>query len=319
MDLTDRLDARRTTDRLLAAYNVWLAVAWLGLLSRAAYAPWILAAHAAAAGLPWLWARANEPRSAAGRALRELYPLVWLGAFWSELHFLRVLRHVTAHDAPIAALDRALFGVHLHEIWMPAMPQVALSEAMHLLYFGYYPLIALPPLALAFCGRWGALRDTTLRLMVAYIGCYLVYIAFPVDGPHWGHNLYAGPHTEGLVYGWVRAAQDAGDSMGTAFPSSHVVGAVTIAVIGWRSFSHRVAILFTAEALGVALATVYTQNHYAIDSAAGIVFGLALQWAVVPALQRALGGARAPVRVPVLPRPPLQPTARSSGGAGGAT
>lgn len=315
MDLSDRLDARRTTDRLLALYNAWLAVVWMGLLSRASYAQWILAAHAAAAALPWAWSRAREPRSAAGRALRELYPLLWLGAFWSELHFLRVLRHATAHDAPIAALDRALFGTHLHEIWMPAMPQVALSELMHLLYFGYYPLIALPPLALALAGRWGALRDTTLRLMVAYLGCYLAYIAFPVDGPHWGDGLYAGPHTQGLVYGWVRAAQDAGDSMGTAFPSSHVVGAVTIAVIGWRSFSRGVAILFTAEAVGVALATVYTQNHFAIDAAAGIVVAIALQWAAVPALERALGGARVSALVPVLPRPPLQPTTRSSGGA----
>jgi len=41
------------------------------------------------------------------------------------------------------------------------------------------------------------------------------------------------------------------------------------------------------EAAGVVVATVYTQNHYAIDVLAGIVWAVLLQLTVVPALERA--------------------------------
>lgn len=296
-------EGRLPVDRLLAAYNAILAVVWLGLLPRASYAAPIFAAHAAAVALPWLLARAPRPRTRSGRTLRDLYPLLWLGAFWTELDFLRELRHATAHDGPIAALDLAIFGTHWHAVWMPRMPQVWLSEVMHFVYYGYYALIVLPPLVVAIAGRTAALRDMTFRLMVTYLGCYLIYITFPVDGPHFLWPQHEGPHTAGLFYQWVRAAQDAGDSTGTAFPSSHVAGAVTIAVLGWRWFSRPVAILLTAEAAGVAVATVYTQNHYAIDSAAGVLWGLGLQWAIVPALYGWLRPVGPRPLVPILPRP----------------
>lgn len=285
-------------DRLVAGYNLLLAAVWSVILLRTPYAPWICAAHLAAAGLPWLLERAKDRLTRAGRALREIYPLLLLLAFWSELGFIRELLHAGANDAPIAALDLALFGVHVNAVWMPRMPSLWLSEVMHFVYFAYYPLIFVPPLVMGLAGRTAALRDMTLRLLVTYIGCYLFYIFFPVDGPSHTMVGYAGALTDGFFYRLAHGAVHLGDSMGTAFPSSHVAGAVTIAYLGWRWCRPAVAALLAIEAAGVGLATVYTQNHFAIDSVAGVALALVLQAVVTLALARALAPTRP---VPILP------------------
>lgn len=305
----------RPVDRLLAGYNAALALVWATLLGQSWAALPICGAHAVAVSLPWLLARARPRASTVVGVLREIYPLLWLLGFWSELGLIRPLLHADANDALIRAADVAVFGVHLHSIWMPAMPAAWLSELMHALYFAYYPLILLPPIMAGLARRSAAQRDMTFRLLVTYVGCYVVYLAFPVDGPSHTMTRYAGDLTEGLLYGLVHGAVELGDSLGTAFPSSHVAGAVTIAVLGWRWFGRGVAMLLSAEAVGVLLSTVYTQNHYAIDAVAGLLLALTLQLAVVPWLAGALAGAsgRSPTR-PRLLTPVPQSAARTSGG-----
>lgn len=287
-------------DRLVAGYNLLLTAVWLSATMSAPHARWIAAAHTAAAALPILLARAPRYTSGPMRALRLLYPLVLLAAFWPELDLLRPALARPSLDGPVAALDRALFGVHLHAVWLPSMPQVWFSEIMYLLYSAYYPLVFLPPLVIAVQGRWSVARDMTFRLAIAYLACFVVFMNFPVDGPHFLWELHDGPHTRGLFYRLNQAAQAAGDSLGCSFPSSHVVGAVTIAFLAWRWLARWVALVFTVEAAGVFLATTYTQNHYAIDSVAGLVYALALQLVAAPLLSSALMPRR-PQAIPIFP------------------
>ena len=275
-------------DWLTAGYNAILAVVWATLLARAPFAGWLFAAHAAAAAMPWLLARGDSSLTRPVRVLREAYPLLWLLPLWTELDFLRGLLHTTANDAPIAGLESAIFGFDVSAVWMPSMPEVWFSEVMHLLYFAYYPAIILPLLFVAFSGRVPALRDMGFGLMLTYLTCYLIYIVFPVDGPHFLLQNYQGPLTDGFFYGLVRGLQGAGDSMGCAFPSSHVAGTTTMAFLAWRWFRPPIAWLLTAAAIGVAFASVYTQNHYAVDSIAGVVWALGLQVFVAPVLLRGL-------------------------------
>lgn len=304
----------RPVDRLVAAYNLLLAGVWIVLAGRAPHAPWIAAAHAATATLPCLFAAMPTRPSRAVRALREGYPLIFLAAFWPELDLLRPALALASADGAVATLDRRIFGVHIHALWMPRMPQLWISEAMHLMYYAYYPLIFLPPLVLALQGRRAAFRDMSFRLMVTYLACYLVYIVLPVDGPHFLMERHAGPHTEGFFYRLVQETQALGDSRGASFPSSHVAGATTIAYLAWRWLRPSVATLLTLEAAGVLLSTIYTQNHYAVDSLAGLVVGLTLQLAAVPALRRGLAPSR--VRpLPVLPEVgPVFPAVPATGG-----
>jgi membrane-associated phospholipid phosphatase len=80
----------------------------------------------------------------------------------------------------------------------------------------------------------------------------------------------------------VRAA---GDALGTAFPSSHTAGAVTLAVILWRWGSAPVAWMGVTAAVAIAMATVYTGNHFPVDTLAGIAVALVAQFLVVPMLE----------------------------------
>ena len=276
----------RPADWVAAIYNGILAVVWAWVLTDVWYAPLIFAAHTAAAGMPWLILRSQGHLSPVGRWLREVYPLLWILAWWTELDFLRHLLHTTTFDEPIAALDRAVFGGHLDAVWMPSMSAVWFSEIMHLVYWGYYAVVFIPLVYVAAVGPAERLRDMTFRVTLIYVACFLTYIALPVDGPHFLREHYQGPLTDGFFYNLVWAFQGAGDSQGCSFPSSHVAAAMTMAYVGVLWFPRGVAILLVVAASGVAISIVYTQNHYAIDSIAGIVWALVFQLAVAPAILR---------------------------------
>jgi membrane-associated phospholipid phosphatase len=282
-------------DRLVALYNaLWLGV-WAAFVGRVSYAGWLLAVHGVALVLPRLLAEARI-RSRAVRGLRDLYPLLWLAAFWRELALLHGVTHARAFDREIAALDLRLFGwhgSHLNLVWMPRMPYPWLSESMHFAYWAYYLLIALPPLAFLVRGRHDALRALVFRLALTYLACFAVYIVYPVYGPRLTLPPYTGPLAHGFFYRLVHASLQAGDSPGCAFPSSHVAGALTIAYAAWRRVPRWAGWLLWLEALGICVSTVYTQNHYPIDVVAGLAWGLALQVVVAPRAARWLAGRRA--------------------------
>ncbi len=272
-------------DWLAAGYNAVLALIWLALLGRTWYAPILLAAHAAAAAMPWLLVRAGDDLSPGVRWLREGYPLLWILPLWTELDFfVRRLLHASSYDWLIAPLDRLLFGgVHPDAVWMPAMHAVWFSELMHFAYFAYYPAMLLPLVYLSVAGNREAMRDAAFRVTLAYVACFLIYIVLPVDGPHALRTRFDGALTGGFFYRLVESAQESGDALGCSFPSSHVAGIVSLAYVAWRWLPRWSASVVTAAAVGVALSTVYTQNHYAIDSVAGITLALVLQTVIAPA------------------------------------
>ena len=277
-------------DWIVTAYNTILAVMWLLVLQRAWYAPLLLLAHLAGLALVWLVVRMPDSARGGMRLLRELYPLVFVAAFWIELDLVRPVLDLVGVDRQIAALDRFLFRGHLHEVWLPNMGAVWMSELMHFFYYAYYPSIYIPAIAVAIMGKQAAIRDTTFRLTMTYLACFLIYIAFPVDGPHVLMEHTQGAHTDGFFYGLVEMAQQIGDSRGCSFPSSHVAGATTIAILAWRWLPKWAGVILTVEAVGVLLSTAYTQHHYFVDSVAGMAWSLVFNFVLAIPVLRALGG-----------------------------
>ncbi|MGD2152213.1 MAG: phosphatase PAP2 family protein [Gemmatimonadales bacterium] len=285
-------------DRVASAYNVLLALVWAVLIPQWSYAAWLFLAHAAAAAIPALLARTRGRLSPATRVLRDIYPLIWILAFWTELDFIRPLLHDAAYDRVIGAIDLAVFGRHLNEAWMPAMPWVWFSEIMHLAYLSYYPTVIVPLLYMLLRGGREMKEDMTFRVVLVYFACYSFYVAFPVDGPHFLSEHYEGPLQRGLFYRVDAVLQGQGDALGCSFPSSHVAASVTMAYLGIRWLSGRAAGLLVLAAAGVAASTVYTQHHFAIDSVAGVVWALWLNLLVAPALLGRWGRGRPPPSTP---------------------
>lgn len=290
-------------DRLLAVFNVIMAAVWLNGVDRWGYGQVLAVVHMVAAGLPLLLRRAST-LSGPGRVLRQLYPMVWLMAFWTEVDFVRRLLHDRAYDALIIRLEDSLFGIHLHEVWMPRMHDLWISEILHMAYFAYYFVLAVPVVWLLLRGRQEALMDTLFRLMATLTVCFLFYLLMPVDGPRHTGAVFDGPNARGLFARLVDlVAVEHGESLGAAFPSSHVAASVTVAWVARHHLPRWAFRVLALEAVGVFLATFYTQQHYAIDALAGVLLALVLQGLLVP-LALASARARDP-RIPGLP--PLPP------------
>lgn len=272
-------------DRVMSAYNALLAFAWL-LLFRGSWplGLWLGALHLALAFLPRLIHRLPERLPAAAAAIRLGYPALSLFPLWSELGFMNRLHRPHGHDAAIARLDLSIFGIHWHAAWRNAMPEAWLSETMHAFYLSYYLILAIPALTTALLRRDEAFRDISFRLMLTYTTCFTVYLFFPVYGPH--HFEAAATQSGGFFASLMDRLFAAGDSPGTAFPSSHVAGALTSAWLATRWLPRAVGAALLAGAFGVAFATVYTGNHYAIDAVSGLLLAVLLQTAVAPIFRR---------------------------------
>jgi membrane-associated phospholipid phosphatase len=271
---------------MIACYNLILACVWIGAIPLGPVALPFAGVHVVAAALPWLLVRAPERIPCGVSAAREIYPFLALALFWTELGVLQEVRRIPPHDAQVAAWDLALFGAHPHQVWSAAMPAAWLSELMYGAYFSYYLILILPPLALALTGRVGRLREVSLRAMATYLGCFLCYVAFPVYGPHSFDPGAAVSGAPGVLHSLVDRARESGDSPGTAFPSSHVAGALTMAFTAWRWFPRPIGVALIVLACLVAPATIYTGNHYGIDALAGVLLAVVAQGILVPALVR---------------------------------
>jgi membrane-associated phospholipid phosphatase len=304
--------AFQPVDGVLAAYNAAMVPVWLGLGSKAAAALGIAAAHAASAILPWILGRVR-PAPAWVRSILVVYPVIALALFWGELGALQALRDLPPQDDLVRRLDLALFGVHWQDVWMLAMPQAWMSELMHFGYFLYYLLLVIPPVAVLLLRGRDAFRSVALAVMVTYLSCFLFYLAFPVYGPRAMAGAALVPAPAGLFHTLVEAARQGGDSLGTAFPSSHVAGAVTMAWVAWRWLPRAWALAISVAALMVTFSTVYTRNHYALDALAGLLWVVPLQVWLVPRLERSRPGPGAASATPAAPAArPVTPGGRDT-------
>jgi len=264
----------RPVDKLLAAWVGFLTVviAARGGVGQPTW--WIIGAHALFALLLVLFARLG-PRDRIGQTLHDLYPLILLGAFYTEIGLLSLdfgVGRLFAHDTVVQGWDEFLFGAQVSYDWIRLHPSVFWSGLLHAAYLTYYPIIYLGPVALVLAGRRQGARDVVLAMMVAFVVCYVVFTLFPVAGPNYAFEHPSGPVRDVWSARLVYAALSVGSSIGTAFPSSHV--AATIATVGamWRA-SRTIFAITIVPALLLVVATVYCQMHYGVDAMAGLVVG----------------------------------------------
>jgi len=262
-------------DSLHAGYNLLIAGLWASRLSRASIATPLCVCHVVAAGLPLLIRRASARLASPVAVLREYYALLWLAAYWLELDWLIQLLHRDSHDAAILRLEHPLIAGAWQAEAVTHPPSWMVNETMYLLYASYLPLLVVTPIALGIAGRQDILREFSFRVSLVALCCFSIYLAWPVAGPAYGATGL--PSVTGVVSGGIRFIRGLTDSKGTAFPSSHVAIATTICLVGWRWLPRCPAIALTVLVAGIAIACVYTRNHYLVDAAAGVLLALLLQ------------------------------------------
>jgi membrane-associated phospholipid phosphatase len=233
--------------------------------------PAALALVALTAGMLAPRARGAGP---VGALLGEFYPLILTAALYTQIGLVNAAAGV-CHDAIVQGWEEALFGGQPSRDWIRASPSPTLSRLLHAGYLSYYVVVAAAPLGLWLSGRRGPARQALLRIMAAFYVCYAAFLVFPVAGPRYAFALADNAATRVELAVFTQTLLDSGAAWGTAFPSSHVAASLTAALSAlgsWRALGRP---LLAASVL-LALATVYGQFHYAVDSLAGALVAAAV-------------------------------------------
>ena len=258
----------RAVDRLLLAYLVFTsAIALVRLADRPSVA-WVLAVNGGVTMLVLLLARPDL--GGFGTRVRQFYPLLLLPALYGALDLLNGLGNVIPHDEAVLVWERALFGGEpARELWQ-RYPSAFWSTVLHGAYWMFYPILAFPVGWFLWTRNQAALDRTILALTATFVGCYVVFILYPVAGPYYQYprpdEWFLDNPMARLVYGTLST----GSSHGAAFPSSHVAAAVVALRTTWQG-SRRAGQLMLLPVILLVVSVVYCQMHYAVDALAGLV------------------------------------------------
>lgn len=258
-------------DRVTLVYvgAMALALAWLWRDGLSEHWIWIALAHALLAVLAVLAPAGRAGPGPLGRFLGDWYPLVVLGGLYSVIGIIN-LDEAHAYDLTVQQWEAALFGMQPSYAWIRAWPNLLVSWILHLCYLGYYLMLYGSPLGLWLGGRRHAARVTILAVMVTFYLCYIAFVLFPVTGPRYMFPLAENAATAITPARLTQWLLNRGDAWGAAFPSSHVAACVVaagMAFAGWR----KLGLVLCVPTLGLTLAVVYGQFHYAIDALGGLL------------------------------------------------
>jgi hypothetical protein len=290
--LKGRLAAAQPSDIVFIAYVSLsgLAVALVGWrLSTGLWIALTLSHLALIAAALWFADRPLHFPSFAG-IIRDIYPMLAIVFLYWELRYLALLFSSGYNDPLILRLEELLFGEQVAMTFSAWLPFIWLSEAMHFFYGLYWVLLPLALGLLYVRRRPEGARELVYVALVIFFGCYLVFLFFPVQGPHYEFPVIGPPLADGPMYRFVHWVLEDGGSKGAAFPSSHVAVAVGILLVTWRH-DRAVWWVMLPFVVGLTIGTVYGRFHYGIDAASGIVAAVVL-YGVAQYLRRWLKGGR---------------------------
>jgi len=273
-------------------------LAYVGIVSAVALARapgssgtwWLLTAHAMIVILVLLVNRPGLGRT--GTLLREIYPLVLLGALYGALDILNSSRGTDVFDQVVMGWEAALFGGQISRDWWRGATSPFWSTVLHGAYLTYYVIIPLPPLYFAVTNNRAALQRSVFLIMTAFILSYLFFVFFPVAGPYYQFERPAGEFIANPMARTVYGILATGSSYGAAFPSSHVAATVAAVVAAWWG-APLLGLVLTLPTVLLTIGVVYTQMHYGVDVIAGLVIaGLAVALTVVLEKRTSPGAGR---------------------------
>ncbi len=266
----------RTLDKVILGY---VAIVSALALWRAPESPgcwWLLGAHALVVVLILLLTRPGL--GPVGRVLRELYPVILLILFYSEIDILNA-GGIVIHDATVQRWELALFGEQLSQtLWRDRFPSTVLSTILHASYWSYYPLLLLPVGYFALRKDWFSLRRTMYVVILTLLACYLVFLTWPVVGPYYEFARPDAWFLDNPPARLVYAMLASGSSYGAAFPSSHVAATMAATSGAWRG-DRRLGLAMLLPMVLLIISVVYCQMHYGVDALTGMVVGAGAWWA----------------------------------------
>jgi len=231
---------------------------------------WLVLAHVLMAGLICVAPRARaQGGGSSARFWGEWYPMFLLAGLYGEVGILTVNAGLH-NDALIQRFEALVFGSQVSYRWIREMPVVWFSWLVHWCYLSFYAMLFASPAGLWVVGKRVAARQTIFAIVVTFFVCYVIFLFFPVAGPRYAFALAHNAATEVTPARLAQWLLDRGDSWGAAFPSSHVAAAVVATGMAWRHW-RKLGLVLAPFTVGLVLAVVYGQFHYAMDALSGLV------------------------------------------------
>lgn len=199
-------------------------------------------------------------------------------------------------DHLFARADQWLFGFQPSEAFSRTVSSPLWSEAFHMGYYSYYYLMVAVVL-FYLLRRYDEAQKATFVFLTSFFLFYFIYELLPVAGPQYyfqaigpeavaegrfapvGHYFQTHfdtlpTHATGIFSRLVTGAQEVGERPTAAFPSSHVGMSVVTMLLAWKARNRWLFWLCMPFFILLVLSTVYIKAHYAIDSIAGVFFGI---------------------------------------------
>ena len=256
-------------DRLYIGYFV--VVAALIVVQRHAIPGWpgVLALHAAGVALVAVLVAASGRWPGA----HAWYPLLMPLMTFPAVARLNLMFADGWRDGQLLALEARLFP-QSPTFWLRDVTPPLVAELFQVGYLSYFLLLVIVAGVLRRRDREAPFRGVIAASVLAYLFCYVVFLAWPMEGPVHTLRQVAGPAPAGGPFHTLVLLVQRAGVHGNAFPSAHVAGALPPLLFAWRYLPRLAAILAPLVVL-MGLGAVYDGYHYVSDVVAGVAVGAA--------------------------------------------
>jgi hypothetical protein len=204
-------------------------------------------------------------------AAHAWYPLMMPLLMFHEVAQLNFLFVDGWRDAHVLAFEAWLFP-EPPTAWFGRLASRPLTEVLSLGYLSYFVLLIAVAGVLYRRPEPAPFYGVMAATVLAYLVCYVVFLAFPTEGPaRTLAHLHTSPIPGGPFYALVLFVQKGGVH-GNALPSAHMAGTLVPLVFAWRYVPTLAAWLSPVVVL-LGVGAVYLRYHYASDVLAAIPIG----------------------------------------------
>ncbi len=207
------------------------------------------------------------------RVVRILYFPLIVTFFYEESTLLMQLFYPGWFDQQLIAFERAIVGVST-TLWIQPWQTPLLNEFMMLSYFSYYPLVAIPPIALLLTRQYWRAAQLVWGISLAFFISFIGFFFYPIQGPRYEFaGLYEKELTGHVFVPLMKFIMDNASIHGGCMPSSHVAVALVILFMFFR-YSRRTGWILLPLVVPLCLSTVYGRFHYISDVVGGLLVAI---------------------------------------------
>ncbi|MCS6983716.1 MAG: phosphatase PAP2 family protein [Leptospiraceae bacterium] len=215
-----------------------------------------------------------------GQFLRDWYPILFSVVYYPMIGVMNQAVFQGFFDNYLVRLEENLFGMQPALEFSQKFPHIIIYELMHLFYFFYYFFIFVAGYLLS---RYNENIFRKLIFSVILMGTVQFYFftLIPTAGPKFffeelKKNMHLPPR--GPFSFLMYHILSNGEIAGAAFPSSHVSVALMSVLYVHEHLGAKKSLSLWVMFIGLFLSTIYTRQHYAVDSIAGVLYCLLAYW-----------------------------------------